>query len=205
MNLDKDCRTSAYLRVPPHRHELHSLEIVLSQFRGSLTCASCEQELLDKCHPLGMFDSIATLAVASSMRELYRLVLVDTPLAPYFSESLSAGPPRSSLGVVCFLLAVNLQPQARLLRRLHIFEGIVCMLHNCIRLLGPIKLMARVYEGRSAFGVWCHAGAGLTQLWQTVSLSRAEGDMLPLWAAAVCEAACSSDLRSVMRVCRGPG
>ena len=42
-------------------------------------------------HPLGMFDSIATLAVASSMRELYRLVLVDTPLAPYFSESLSAG------------------------------------------------------------------------------------------------------------------
>ena len=51
----------------------------------------CTQELLDKCHPLGMFDSIATLAVASSMRELYRLVLVDTPLAPYFSESLSAG------------------------------------------------------------------------------------------------------------------
>jgi V-type H+-transporting ATPase subunit d len=26
------------------------------------------QELLDKCHPLGMFDSIATLAVASNMR-----------------------------------------------------------------------------------------------------------------------------------------
>ncbi|GAX82090.1 hypothetical protein CEUSTIGMA_g9518.t1 [Chlamydomonas eustigma] len=47
------------------------------------------QELLDKCHPLGMFDSIATLAVASNMRELYRLVLVDTPLAPYFSENLS--------------------------------------------------------------------------------------------------------------------
>lgn len=55
------------------------------------------QELLDKCHPLGMFDSIATLAVASSMRELYRLVLVDTPLAPYFSESLSAGMQASSL------------------------------------------------------------------------------------------------------------
>ena len=35
-----------------------------------------------------MFDSIATLAVAQNMRELYRLVLVDTPLAPYFS-----GPP----------------------------------------------------------------------------------------------------------------
>ena len=47
------------------------------------------QELLDKCHPLGMFDSIATLAVASNMRELYRLVLVDTPLAPYFSENIT--------------------------------------------------------------------------------------------------------------------
>ena len=47
------------------------------------------QELLDKCHPLGMFDSIATLAVAQSMRELFRLVLVDTPLAPYFSENLT--------------------------------------------------------------------------------------------------------------------
>ena len=48
-----------------------------------------QQELLDKCHPLGMFDSIATLAVAQNMRELFRLVLVDTPLAPYFSENLT--------------------------------------------------------------------------------------------------------------------
>eukprot|EP00850_Spirogloea_muscicola_P001039 SM000004S14909 [mRNA] locus=s4:114091:116747:- [translate_table: standard] len=47
-------------------------------------------ELLDKCHPLGMFDSIATLAVAQNMRELYRLVLVDTPLAPYFSECITS-------------------------------------------------------------------------------------------------------------------
>merc|ERR1712205_261988 len=47
------------------------------------------QELLDKCHPLGMFDSIATLAVASNMRELYQLVLIDTPLAKYFEGSLS--------------------------------------------------------------------------------------------------------------------
>ena len=30
--------------------------------------------------------SIATLAVSQNMQELYRLVLVDTPLAPYFSE-----------------------------------------------------------------------------------------------------------------------
>uniref|UniRef100_A0A7S0WLJ7 V-type proton ATPase subunit n=1 Tax=Pyramimonas obovata TaxID=1411642 RepID=A0A7S0WLJ7_9CHLO len=47
------------------------------------------QELLEKCHPLGMFDSIGSLAVAQNMRELYKYVLVDTPLAPYFSECLS--------------------------------------------------------------------------------------------------------------------
>ena len=37
-----------------------------------------------------MFDAIATLAVAANMRELYRLVLVDTPLAPYFAETLTS-------------------------------------------------------------------------------------------------------------------
>lgn len=53
-------------------------------------CPTTMQELLDKCNPLGMFDSIATLAVAQNMQDLYRLVLIDTPLAPYFSDSLSA-------------------------------------------------------------------------------------------------------------------
>lgn len=45
---------------------------------------------MEKCHPLGMFDSIATLAVATNMRELYRFVLVDSPLAPYFSMTLTS-------------------------------------------------------------------------------------------------------------------
>ena len=56
------------------------------------------QELLDKCHPLGLFDGLPALAVASSMRELYRLVLVDTPLAPYFAEELTAGESGLSVG-----------------------------------------------------------------------------------------------------------
>jgi len=46
-------------------------------------------ELLDKCHPLGMFDAMASLAVASNMQELYQLVLIDTPLGKYFHGSLS--------------------------------------------------------------------------------------------------------------------
>lgn len=47
-------------------------------------------ELVEKCHPLGLFDAIGTLAVAQNLRELYRLCLVDTPLGPYVSECLSS-------------------------------------------------------------------------------------------------------------------
>ena len=48
------------------------------------------QELLEKCHPLGMFDGIASLAVAQNVQDIYKLVLIDTPLARYFSENLSS-------------------------------------------------------------------------------------------------------------------
>ncbi|KAL7751183.1 H(+)-transporting V0 sector ATPase subunit d [Sorochytrium milnesiophthora] len=47
-------------------------------------------ELLDKCHPLGWFDSMPALCVATTVQELYNLVLVDTPLAPYFKACLSS-------------------------------------------------------------------------------------------------------------------
>jgi len=47
-------------------------------------------ELLEKCHPLGKFDSMATLCVATNASELYRMVLVDSPLGKYFSDCLSS-------------------------------------------------------------------------------------------------------------------
>lgn len=97
-------------------------------------------ELLEKCHPLGMFDrysyilsiwistditlfylhfspkvsdwsnsglslSIASLAVAQNMRDLYRLVLVDTPLAPYFSECIT-----SEVPITCPMIFVKAFP-----------------------------------------------------------------------------------------------
>ena len=37
-------------------------------------------ELLDRCHPLGMFEGMAALCVATNVAELYNLVLVDTPI-----------------------------------------------------------------------------------------------------------------------------
>ncbi|KAJ3087826.1 H(+)-transporting V0 sector ATPase subunit d [Quaeritorhiza haematococci] len=47
-------------------------------------------ELLERAHPLGMFESIAALCVATNVQDLFNTVLVETPLAPYFEKCLSA-------------------------------------------------------------------------------------------------------------------
>ncbi|TFY69558.1 hypothetical protein EVJ58_g351 [Rhodofomes roseus] len=48
------------------------------------------QELLERCHPLGVFETLPALCVATNVEELYRTALVETPLAPYFRECFSA-------------------------------------------------------------------------------------------------------------------
>ncbi|KAI9728905.1 MAG: H(+)-transporting V0 sector ATPase subunit d [Cirrosporium novae-zelandiae] len=47
------------------------------------------RELLDRCHPLGWFETMPVLCVATNIEELYNAVLVETPLAPYFKGTLS--------------------------------------------------------------------------------------------------------------------
>ncbi|KAK9474609.1 V0 complex, c/d subunit of ATPase [Dipodascopsis tothii] len=47
-------------------------------------------ELLDRCHPLGWFESLPALCVATNVEELYNSVLIDTPIAPYFKDCFSA-------------------------------------------------------------------------------------------------------------------
>ena len=47
------------------------------------------RELLERCHPLGWFDTMPVLCVATNIEELYNSVLIETPLAPYFKGSLS--------------------------------------------------------------------------------------------------------------------
>jgi len=41
-------------------------------------------ELVGKCHPLGSFEQMEAIHIASTPAELYNAVLVDTPLAPFF-------------------------------------------------------------------------------------------------------------------------
>lgn len=45
-----------------------------------------KNEILERCHPLGWFDTLPTLTVATDLESLYDTVLVDTPLAPYFKN-----------------------------------------------------------------------------------------------------------------------
>lgn len=47
------------------------------------------QELLPKCHPLGMFEQMGAITVADSTASLYNAILIDTPLAPYFIDCIS--------------------------------------------------------------------------------------------------------------------
>jgi V-type H+-transporting ATPase subunit d len=47
------------------------------------------EELKEKCHPLGLFDSMRTISAEATVDGLYNNVLIDTPLGPYISTCLS--------------------------------------------------------------------------------------------------------------------
>ncbi|KAG7193961.1 H(+)-transporting V0 sector ATPase subunit d [Scheffersomyces spartinae] len=49
-----------------------------------------KSEILSKCHPLGWFDTLPTLSIATDIESLYSTVLIDTPLAPFFKDCLTA-------------------------------------------------------------------------------------------------------------------
>merc|ERR1712071_163776 len=46
-------------------------------------------ELVPKCHPLGVFDQMEAVTIASSPSDLYNAILVDTPLGEFFQDSIS--------------------------------------------------------------------------------------------------------------------
>jgi len=46
-------------------------------------------ELIEKCHPLGVFETMESIVAGQNVSELYHEVLCDTPLGPYIVENLS--------------------------------------------------------------------------------------------------------------------
>mmetsp|Transcript_30476 Transcript_30476/g.85310 ORF Transcript_30476/g.85310 Transcript_30476/m.85310 type:complete len:368 (+) Transcript_30476:146-1249(+) len=55
---------------------------------GTMHNRPCD-ELLEKCHPLGMFEGMASLTVNTTVEDRYQWLMVDTPLAPYFKKCIS--------------------------------------------------------------------------------------------------------------------
>lgn len=60
-------------------------------------------ELLERCHPLGVFDTMPALCVATNVEELYQSVLVETPLGMSF-------PPVTCLQSLIYLCQSSLLP-----------------------------------------------------------------------------------------------
>jgi V-type H+-transporting ATPase subunit d len=64
-------------------------------------------ELLERCHPLGVFDSMPALCVATTVAELFNTVLVETPLGKY---TLIYLPYEFGLISLCFVFYMFLAP-----------------------------------------------------------------------------------------------
>lgn len=50
--------------------------------------SSCLDEIMSKCHPLGLFDSLSALTMNQDLPELYRTILIDSPIGIFFEECL---------------------------------------------------------------------------------------------------------------------
>ncbi|KAK4336876.1 hypothetical protein RND71_043981 [Anisodus tanguticus] len=66
----------------------YMIDNIILLITGTLHQRSID-ELIPKCHPLGSFDQMETIHVATTPAELYNAVLIDTPLAPFFVDCLS--------------------------------------------------------------------------------------------------------------------
>ena len=42
-------------------------------------------DLMPKCHPMGNFDGMAAVNIATNLEELYTAVIIDTPIGKYTS------------------------------------------------------------------------------------------------------------------------
>jgi V-type H+-transporting ATPase subunit d len=46
-------------------------------------------ELMAKCHPLGLFEGLSAASIPNNAKDLYEMVLVETPIGCYFTDVLS--------------------------------------------------------------------------------------------------------------------
>lgn len=46
-------------------------------------------ELMAKCHPLGLFDGLSAASIPNTPKDLYEMVVIETPIGPYFVDVLN--------------------------------------------------------------------------------------------------------------------
>jgi V-type H+-transporting ATPase subunit d len=79
---------STFLEFVTYEYLIHSISLIIS----SLIKGANVEDLLHKCHPLGRSPHLKAMMTfenfekADGLVELYRTVLVDTPVAPYFEK-----------------------------------------------------------------------------------------------------------------------
>ncbi|KAM6918362.1 V-type proton ATPase subunit d 1-like [Xenentodon cancila] len=76
---------STFLDYMTYSYMIDNVVLLIS---GALKGRQME-ELLPRCHPLGAFDQMAAVGIARTPTELYTAILVDTPLGPFFQDSVS--------------------------------------------------------------------------------------------------------------------
>ncbi|CAK7903682.1 V-type proton ATPase subunit d [[Candida] anglica] len=79
-------KLSKYLDYISYGYMIDNVSLMIT---GTLHERDCS-EILAKCHPLGWFETLPTLSIATDIESLYSTVLVDTPLAPFFKNCLTA-------------------------------------------------------------------------------------------------------------------
>lgn len=94
---DKRCRTAQQVlglhHVCPYARQIissadepHSYAYMIDNVVLLITGTLHERdthELLERCHPLGVFDTMPALCVATNVEELYQSVLVETPIGAF--------------------------------------------------------------------------------------------------------------------------
>lgn len=94
---EKDAKGEKKLTSPPARppaptRYAYMIDNIILLISGTLHERDTH-DLLERCHPLGTFETMPALCVATNVDELYNTVLVETPLGtapfPFFFLSLS--------------------------------------------------------------------------------------------------------------------
>lgn len=79
---------TTFLEYMRYEHMIDNLALLVAGLNNQRPI----KKLLTLCHPLGYFDQLEAVEVASNTEELFNAVLIDTPLAKFISAGLDQGP-----------------------------------------------------------------------------------------------------------------